>query len=256
GDFVDFPAYGFVGWDAYLGFWKPDIDWRVQNFAIAGWTTQSIFDGLTKCLTEQTREQRTKFVTSNHIALEVGGNDFLNMTPTLIFMPWKYWSYTDPTTGKEVKGAVDVTLHNIKVLIYYFRHPLIDKDVLVMGNFPGLTYSPTLGNIGDYFDGVKSLGDVMYQKWNEKVGPIDVVANYQKQNLETLMDIAKEVLESTFYVATALFGSQVGETLDSFLDGIFPNKEKIPGAIEPFQTNAPDWYFKWVYHTYRNPTTA
>ena len=41
GDFVDKHTHGMVGWDAYLGFWKPDIDWRVQNFAIAGWTTQS-----------------------------------------------------------------------------------------------------------------------------------------------------------------------------------------------------------------------
>ncbi|MCP5497009.1 MAG: hypothetical protein H7A23_20840 [Leptospiraceae bacterium] len=42
GDFVDKHTHGIVGWDAYLGFYRPDFDplgWRVQNFAIAGWTT-------------------------------------------------------------------------------------------------------------------------------------------------------------------------------------------------------------------------
>ncbi|MCP5497032.1 MAG: hypothetical protein H7A23_20955 [Leptospiraceae bacterium] len=40
GDFVDSGFHGIVGWDAYLGFYRPDFDsllgWRVQNFAIAG----------------------------------------------------------------------------------------------------------------------------------------------------------------------------------------------------------------------------
>ncbi|MCB1194352.1 MAG: hypothetical protein KDK90_28220 [Leptospiraceae bacterium] len=39
GDLVDGAVWGWVGWDAYLGFYRPDFDqlgWRVQNFAIAG----------------------------------------------------------------------------------------------------------------------------------------------------------------------------------------------------------------------------
>ncbi|MCP5496989.1 MAG: hypothetical protein H7A23_20740 [Leptospiraceae bacterium] len=121
---------------------------------------------------------------SNTIAMEIGGNDMVNYTPLLIFMPWKYWTYRDPTTNKDVKGVVDVVLHNIKVLIYFFRHPLIDKNVLVMGNFPTLAYSPTLGNVGDYFEIQKAFSDIYYRKWNEKDPNTNVEKDDQKENLD------------------------------------------------------------------------
>lgn len=40
-----------------------------------------------------------------------------------------------------------------------------------MGNFPGLTYSPTPGNIGDYYDFVKKAQDDTYLKIHTLRGP-------------------------------------------------------------------------------------
>lgn len=42
-------------------------------------------------------------------------------------------------------------IHNTKVLVRMLRNPLRRKNVLVMGNFPILAKSPTLGNVNDYF---------------------------------------------------------------------------------------------------------
>ncbi|MCB1194446.1 MAG: hypothetical protein KDK90_28700, partial [Leptospiraceae bacterium] len=264
GDLVDLPTHGLVGWDAYLGFFRPDFDplgWRIQNFAVIGWTTRSIYNALKECL--KSKEARKEFKMSNTIAMEIGGNDMVNYTPLLIFMPWKYWTYRDPTTNKDVKGVVDVVIYNIKVLIYFFRHPLIDKNVLVMGNFPSLSYSPTLGHVGDYFSAFQHMTDIFYQKWTETVPPLNIQRDDQFENAqiqkELTIDIWKKLLEiigSPANLIEDLFGPQFTTKFVHFLEEVIPKKEKIPDAIEPFQTNAPDWYFKWVYHTYRNPTTA
>jgi hypothetical protein len=37
GDFVDMPAYGYLGWDFYLKIHRQEVDWRVQNMAVEGW---------------------------------------------------------------------------------------------------------------------------------------------------------------------------------------------------------------------------
>lgn len=54
-------------------------------------------------------------------------------------MPWKMG---------DVNARV---IHNTKVLVRMLRNPLRRKNVLVMGNFPILAKSPTLGNVNDYF---------------------------------------------------------------------------------------------------------
>ncbi|MCB1194210.1 MAG: hypothetical protein KDK90_27490 [Leptospiraceae bacterium] len=266
GDFVDSGFHGIVGWDAYLGFYRPDFDsllgWRVQNFAVEGWTTRSIYEGLKKCL--YNKDTRANFKMSNTIAMEIGGNDMVNYTPLLIFMPWKYWTYRDPTTNKDVKGVVDVVLHNIKVLIYFFRHPLIDKNVLVMGNFPTLAYSPTLGNVGDYFEIRKAFSDIYYRKWNEKDPNTNVEKDDQKENLDFLQEVTAYAMILTssalevMYTANELFGDKLGETLDNLFDTMLPSriKDKKLDSFKAAHKSSVEWYLEWVYYNSANLTTA
>ena len=39
GDFADSLAHGIVGWNAFLGSKKPDVQWRTQNLAVVGVTS-------------------------------------------------------------------------------------------------------------------------------------------------------------------------------------------------------------------------
>ena len=270
GDFVDFP-YGIIGWDAYLGFYKPDINWRVQNFAIAGWTTDSIYNALKDCLKDS--DKRKNFRMSNTIVMEIGGNDMMLMTPLLIAMPWKYWTYQDPLTKKEVKGVVDVIVHNIQVLIYYFRHPLIDKNVLVMGNFPTLAYSPTMGNVSDYFASFSLFSKnegIFFQKWREISNSlnINVERDDQAQNMKTLSEILKFSLVDSnpwmmqlYAISDLFFGSKFNKALDSIgndlVSKIYNDPTKnLPNDLERIKDRAPGLYFQWVFTNTKNPSNA
>ncbi|MCB1194380.1 MAG: hypothetical protein KDK90_28365, partial [Leptospiraceae bacterium] len=263
GDLVDLPTHGLVGWDAYLSFYKPDTDWRIQNFAVIGWTTRTIYDKLKDCLFD--KNIRANFRMSNTIAMEIGGNDMVNYSHILIFMPWKYWTYTDPITNEEVKGVVDVVLYNIKVLIYFFRHPLIDKNVLVMGNFPTLSYSPTLGHVGDYFAALTKMLDVYYQKWKEENRFIHVEEDDQKENLEIMQKITMAfsltmLVDEIITDIAEFFGVKLPGILSKLLNpftlaNVNPANEDIPDFF-PDNADLSNWYFKWIYTNSRSATTA
>jgi len=172
GDFVDSPIHGIIGWNNYLSALRPDIHWKTQNFAVAGYTTVSLFEDIRKCILPGNRKT---FKTSNHFVFEIGGNDAAHVSPIIRIMPWKVFSYHDPFTGKNVYGVIDQLRYNVKSIIRYMRHPMLDKDVLVIGNFPGLTTSPSLGEIGSYFDGIKKLLDELYIKQQNE-------SNYSPKN--------------------------------------------------------------------------
>ncbi|RHX89141.1 LIC10707 family hydrolase [Leptospira stimsonii] len=138
GDFVNEGAYGYFGWDKFLTLMNFGIEWNVQNLAIGGYTTNSVYNLITKCAESDVK--RFNFKTAPNVAFEIGGNDFWHNSLMLTFMPWKFPS------------VVDRVIYNTKAILFQLRHPRRDKDVLVMGNFPNLSYSPTLGNYSQYFN--------------------------------------------------------------------------------------------------------
>lgn len=137
GDYVDEPGYGYFGWDTYLSIQNPNVNWKIQNLATGGWTTRNVHDRIKIC--SSTNANRGVFKTADNVAIEIGGNDYRDNIALLMWMPWKL-------------GAVDQRVtYNTRVLVRMLRNPLRRKKVLVMGNFPAISKSPTLGNYSDYF---------------------------------------------------------------------------------------------------------
>lgn len=147
GDFIDEPAYGYFGWDQYLTLMNFSVEWNVQNLAIGGYTTKSVYEFIAGCAL--TPERRINFKTAPNVAFEIGGNDFWHNALLLTAMPWKFSS---------VVGRV---AFNTKSILYQLRNPRRNKDILVMGNFPNLSYSPTLGNMNQYFSPMATQPDIV-----------------------------------------------------------------------------------------------
>ncbi|WP_406600720.1 LIC10707 family hydrolase [Leptospira sanjuanensis] len=148
GDFVDEGAYGYFGWDKYLTLMNFGVSWNVQNLAIGGYTTKNVYEFIAACAIKP--EQRFNFKTAPNVAFEIGGNDFWHNSIMLTFMPWKF---------SAVVGRVSF---NTKSILYQLRNPRRNKNVLVMGNFPNLSYSPTLGNTNNYFTPLATHPDGMF----------------------------------------------------------------------------------------------
>lgn len=137
GDYVEEPLYGYFGWNKYLTMMNLGVEWNVQNLAVAGYTSANVYKLISDCADRPTR--RINFKTSPNVALEIGGNDFWANSLLLTFMPWKFGT------------VVDRVVYNTKAILYQLRNPRRNKNILVMGNFPNLSYSPTLGNTSSYF---------------------------------------------------------------------------------------------------------
>jgi len=254
GDFVDMPAYGYLGWDFYLKIHRQEVDWRVQNFAVQGWRTGVVINLLTKCMHPAVRD---RFVTSNHVAFEIGGNDMMDWVPMLTVMPWKYFSYVDPLTGKQVMGAVDKIINNARVITRLLRHPQVDKDVLIMGNFPGLAYSPTLGHIGDYADFMKKLSDDTYNKLkDEDTSDIKYVRKFFVKQFEYLMKVFPEYVRNLvmYQILGPLGLVAAPEVFGPEAVDMVPNDPARIGGMSRFD-NAPDWFVHWVYTSLNSPST-
>lgn len=255
GDFVDLETHGIFGWDEYLKIHNPGVNWRVQNMAVAGWRTGDIIKLLGECVHSSAREN---FVTSNHVAFEIGGNDMVDWIPTLIFMPWKYFSYPDPITGQYVVGANDRIIQNTRVITRILRHPQVDKDVLVMGNFPGLSYSPSLGHIGDYFDGMKKALDDTYTNAtaNEHItdNPYGIRV-FLADLVDYLVHVVPEYLRNVgLFIVLGPLGLTPAFTGQEDFD-MRPNAPEREGIMAGFP-NAPDWYVEWVYKSSVSWTTS
>lgn len=87
GDFVDAPLYGYFGWEFYLTTQYPNVNWKVQNFAVGGFTTENVYNHLRLCTNPQ---NRSFYQTADNVALEIGGNDYIQNVAMLVYMPWKY----------------------------------------------------------------------------------------------------------------------------------------------------------------------
>ncbi|PJZ41788.1 hypothetical protein CH370_10200 [Leptospira kmetyi] len=230
GDFVDMPVYGMYGWSDYLNFHHPEVPWRIQNFAVAGWTTVDIYDAMKRCFESDTRNQ---FLTSNHVAFEAGGNDIFFTSHYLAIMPWKLFSYPNPFPGPGqplvIKGVPDQVAQNVKGIIRLLRHPQVDKDVLLMGNFPALSWSPSMGHLGDYFDMGKKVLDDFYAKD------------------QTSLNVRwTDFVETTGQYLTALFSNPFSPEQ--------ANDPKLP-IFQQYQGTAADWYVRWLYIEFKSPTT-
>jgi len=137
GDFVDYPLYGYFGWEWYLSMHDTSVRWDIQNLAVASNRTQQVYDLIKDCSADTAR--RKNFRTADRVALEIGGNDYLSNLHILYYMPWKFSDVDQRVTW------------NTRVIVRALRNSLRNKEILVMGNFPVLSKSPILGEISDYF---------------------------------------------------------------------------------------------------------
>jgi hypothetical protein len=231
GDFVDSDIHGVFGWNNYLSAVRADIpDWRVQNLAQAGNRTVNLYKEIQGC----TRPiYRNDFKTSNHVAFEIGGNDAAAVSVVVRIMPWKVFSYYDPITNQKVTGVIDQLRQNIKSIIRYLRHPMLDKDVLVIGNFTALTTSPTLGEIGNYYDGFKKPLNDFYLKEKPEID-FDAIT---KPMVDLFIQNLAEVLQVTDPSDMITISNQPGKT--SHLESVF----------KKFSNTMPDWYVNWLIAT-------
>ncbi|TGK20474.1 SGNH/GDSL hydrolase family protein [Leptospira stimsonii] len=232
GDFVDLFGYGIYGWSEYLNYHHPEVQWRIQNFAVGGWTTVDIYDAISRCLQI---DVRNSFLTSNHVAFEAGGNDVFFVSIPLAIMPWKLFSYPNPFPDPNkpetaiVKGIPEQVAENVRGIIRLLRHPQVDKDVLLMGNFPTLSWSPSMGHMGDYFNMGKKLLDDFYLKDQTSLDArwTDFVEN------------TEEYLESLY---------------SKPYDPSQAHDPKLP-VFQQYQSSAADWYVRWLYIESKSPTT-
>lgn len=192
GDFVDSPLYGYFGWEWYLTIHNTGVRWDIQNLAVGGNRTEQVYNLIKNCST--TAQKRTNFKTADNIALEIGGNDYIDHIVMLYYMPWKFGDVDNRVT------------HNTRVIVRALRNSLRNKKILVMGNFPVISKSPILGESGDYF-----------RLW--KYLPDGQITNKNKEYQETLLQ--NQLGEA---LITALEGIMNGfaQTYDSLVNFISP----------------------------------
>lgn len=230
GDLVDTPLYGYFGWDFYLSSQYPNINWNIQNFAVGGFTTLEVYNHLRLCTNPQ---NRSYYQTADNVALEIGGNDYIQNVAMLVYMPWKY-------------GAVDQRVtENTRILIRMLRNPLRNKKVLLMGNFPTLAKSPTLGDYPKYFAPFKYIPNgQIFDKAKE--------FEEAKQNAEN-QEIANTVNQSIFSYVVNQFLPWLGTALSLILSA----EEYISRTADDYSnlTGQDDWYWRWHGENVKNPLT-
>jgi len=67
GDFVDYPLYGYFGWEWYLSMHDTSVRWDIQNLAVASNRTQQVYDLIKDCSADTAR--RKNFRTADNVAL-------------------------------------------------------------------------------------------------------------------------------------------------------------------------------------------
>ncbi len=120
-DLIDSPFYGYANLDAYLGASK-EAGWNVQNLANSNPDGSDDF----------TRMMFPRYVTSKNIVFEIGGNDFIQKIPELIYAPWL------------MPNRVENVRITIRDIISLLRRR--DRNVLVFGNYPPISSSLSLGS--------------------------------------------------------------------------------------------------------------
>ncbi|EKR62133.1 hypothetical protein LEP1GSC036_1881 [Leptospira weilii str. 2006001853] len=254
GDFVDEPAYGHFGWDKYLTLMNFGVEWNVQNLAIGGSTTENIYFFNRDCAL--TPERRINFKTAPNVAFEIGGNDFWHNALLLTVMPWKFGS------------VVERVAHNTKSILYQLRNPRRNKDVLVMGNFPNLSYSPTLGNTNQYFAPMTTQPDGGFSYNMSQLQTEQKKAMREEEEAAVLA-----LLPPAGWLALLYMPIDLDQLHTEFVDAILYIKEAYNGVIANLEiqtgveelealriqiknagtspTMQDDWYWLWL-HTIKN----
>lgn len=227
GDFVNENFFGYLSWETYLFLQKPQIDWNVQNFAVAGWTTANVYQLIQDCSLSDVR--RSNFKTSDNYVFEIGGNDYKANSLAFAIFPWK---------GQDF---VQHTINNTELIIRAMRHPKRNKRVLLMGNFPTLAKSPSLGDVKEYFANYKvtpsesviaNAREVEDKRKNGDMDDDEIYGDF----FTTLVNVFRASLNTTiYYLATAI--DSLGLT-------------NIRG--EPKFEN---WYQSWIYDNFKNPVS-
>lgn len=255
GDFIDEPAYGYFGWDQYLTLMNFSVEWNVQNLAIGGYTTKSVYEFIAGCAL--TPERRINFKTAPNVAFEIGGNDFWHNALLLTYMPWKFSS---------VVGRV---AFNTKSILYQLRNPRRNKDILVMGNFPNLSYSPTLGNMNQYFSPMATQPDsgFSYNMSQLQSEQKNAMREEEEASILTLLPptgwitllympidldhLHTEFVESILYIKEAYNRVIVNLEIQTGIEELDMLRTQIKNAgTSP--TMQDDWYWLWLHRVKNN----
>ncbi|MCB1172996.1 MAG: SGNH/GDSL hydrolase family protein [Leptospiraceae bacterium] len=256
-DLVDFPGYGWFSWEFYLGLTAPDVPWDVQNLGVSTWTTGAVHGELIECV----RNGAGTYKTAKNVVMEIGGNDYIaNLLFGLVLMPWMQ------------PRIQDRVVRNTALLVKILRHPVYNKNVLILGNPPAVTSSPTLGPLNAYFHPVDNLANLDRES-NRPYG--NVFKTYQHE-LELLQDQhANDPYKTVSINDSAALAAVNGHLFDLFaldvarllnipladqafdaalqlnlgnlqtniLNPLLGNKEKCPF---PWFPDAVEWYCAWL----------
>ena len=199
-DLIDSPFYGYANLDAYLGASK-EAGWNVQNLANSGLTSLDLIKHLSLCyrakfpfsqITETdvtklsnpdgsddfTRMMFPRYVTSKNIVFEIGGNDFIQKIPEFIYAPWL------------MPNRVENVRITIRDIISLLRRR--DRNVLLIGNYPPISSSLSLGSAQKQVDALKNFRGLYAE-----LSPHSLASNRQF----TLPEIGlfHEQIQKTFY---------------------------------------------------------
>lgn len=122
-DFADLPPYNYSNMNALVG--ADIVNWNVQNFGVAGWTSSDLLGHLLECLKVDPlsgNPLKSNYIIASKVALEIGGNDIYHVSPLLYVMPWIF-----PAT-------VERTRSNIERILGIFQRR--NKQILLIGNYP------------------------------------------------------------------------------------------------------------------------
>lgn len=230
GDYIDQEGYGYFGWETYLTIQNPQINWKIQNLAAGGWTTRDVYNLISHC--SRNEINRNAYKTADNVAIEIGGNDYRDNLALLMWMPWKL-------------GAVDQRVtYNTRVLVRMLRNPLRRKNVLLMGNFPAIAKSPTLGNYTDYF--------VYFKYWptGQLMNAAEVIKNEKIK--EQWNEAVKDLMQTLVYNFDQAF-KLIRDALifDGTVQSMSDMKSYFDGNISP--TGQDEWYWRWLQDSLKNP---
>jgi lysophospholipase L1-like esterase len=231
GDFVDAPLYGYFGWEWYLTTQDPTVNWDIQNLAVGGNRTDGVYELISKCAGSEVK--RNNFRTADRIALEIGGNDYIDNTLLLYYAPWKF---------PDVDARVT---HNTRVIVRSLRNSLRNKYILLMGNFPVLSKSPILGEVNKYFKPYKYLPNGQITTKNQE---------FKDAKLDSQFNEARIALFESLIAG-------IGEIYNSVVDILSPASGTIteslftstPAVKSP--TGKDLWYWKHLNDWKESPSS-
>ncbi|TGL28465.1 SGNH/GDSL hydrolase family protein [Leptospira koniambonensis] len=136
-DFADSIPYNFSNMNALLG--ADTSIWNVQNFGVAGWTSDDLFFKLIECFKIDPSTGapiNSNYVTATKVAFEIGGNDILHMAPFLYSYRWLL-----PISVLRSKANID------RIVSIFQRR---NKKILLIGNYPAGGMPSGMSQLGEH----------------------------------------------------------------------------------------------------------